>query len=295
MGCDHTTALATGHCDSCDPLERMRYFPRQLLTADDMRAEQDYFREKLRRHNRMLFGRGVACGLQVQPRDAADKTSSAMVVCPGYALSPMGDDVYLPTPVTFDLSTCVKPVIADCAPAGVAVGANTDRSYYVAIRPIDCPSRPVRTLPEGCGCDETACEYSRVREGCEIKCLTSLPASHAIACPPPSQGAANATFMQAALHHMVTMSATSPEAESAAQPISLKAGGSALNAENASPFAPLFESLLGQCALCPEDSWVVLAAITVTSSGSISIDNSVRRRIVNLSTLVERLACLTAK
>ena len=33
---------------------RVRYFPRQLLTADDMRTEQEYLREKLRRHNRLL-------------------------------------------------------------------------------------------------------------------------------------------------------------------------------------------------------------------------------------------------
>jgi hypothetical protein len=295
MGCDHTTALASGHCDSCDPLERVRYFPRQLLTADDMRAEQDYFREKLRRHNRMLFGRGVACGLQVQPKDAADKTSSIMVVCPGYALSPAGDDIFVPKPVEFDLSRCMKPAIADCMPAGVTVSDQGDRTCYVAIQPLDCPSRPVRTLPEGCGCDETACEFARVREGYEIKCLTSLPGSHGIACPPLGQGAAGTNFMKAALLHMGAMGATNPEAESAAQPLSPKIGGSALNADFASPFAQLFEALLGQCALCPEDSWVVLAAVTVTSAGSVSIDNGVRRRIVNLSTLVERLACLTAK
>ena len=33
-------------------LERVRYYPRQLMTAEDMRAEQDYFVERLRRHNR---------------------------------------------------------------------------------------------------------------------------------------------------------------------------------------------------------------------------------------------------
>ena len=49
--------LSDMKCASCgEPLERMRYFPRQLLTADDMRTEQEYFREKMRRHNRYLVG-----------------------------------------------------------------------------------------------------------------------------------------------------------------------------------------------------------------------------------------------
>ncbi len=37
-------------------LERVHYFPRQLITANDMTAEQDYFRQKQRRHNRFLHG-----------------------------------------------------------------------------------------------------------------------------------------------------------------------------------------------------------------------------------------------
>src|SRR4051812_8765778 len=34
------------HNEVASSLERLRYFPRQLLTADDMRVEQEYFREK---------------------------------------------------------------------------------------------------------------------------------------------------------------------------------------------------------------------------------------------------------
>ena len=33
-------------CTESAGLERLRYFPRQLLTADDMRVEQAYLREK---------------------------------------------------------------------------------------------------------------------------------------------------------------------------------------------------------------------------------------------------------
>jgi hypothetical protein len=41
--------------------ERPRYFPRQLITADDLILEQEYFRNKRRRHNRLRLGRGVRC------------------------------------------------------------------------------------------------------------------------------------------------------------------------------------------------------------------------------------------
>ena len=47
-------------------LERVRYFSRQALTAEDMTADQEYFRAKLRRHNRYLHGWGVVCGMIVE-------------------------------------------------------------------------------------------------------------------------------------------------------------------------------------------------------------------------------------
>ena len=36
----------------------------------------------------------------------------------------------------------------------------------------------MRVHPAGCGCDETGCEYSRVRDAYEIKVLWNLPQSH---------------------------------------------------------------------------------------------------------------------
>ncbi|PYV22134.1 MAG: hypothetical protein DMG27_18945 [Acidobacteria bacterium] len=50
-----------GPISPCDTsiAERPRYFPRQLITPDDVTLEQDYFRNKLRRHNRLLHGWGV--------------------------------------------------------------------------------------------------------------------------------------------------------------------------------------------------------------------------------------------
>jgi hypothetical protein len=150
-------------------LERVRYFPRQLLTADDMRTEQEYFREKLRRHNRFLHGWGVVCGLEVV-RDPVQ--AMKVKVCPGYALGPWGDEIYVEEPAELDLSYCARPAAAPCDPqhGGVVQPIGRVVVLLVKIRYAECPSRPMRTLPAGCGCDETACEYSRIRDGFEIQC-----------------------------------------------------------------------------------------------------------------------------
>jgi hypothetical protein len=161
---------AIEHQDTATSAERVRYFPRQLLTADDMRTEQEYFREKLRRHNRYLHGWGVVCGLEV----VADMTRGAMyvAVCPGYALSRCGDEIVVEESTPLDLTYCTRPSAAPCAPHGAVVPIARDvKSLLVQIRYVECPSRPLRTLPAGCGCDDTACEYSRIRDGFELQCV----------------------------------------------------------------------------------------------------------------------------
>lgn len=45
--------------------ERLNYFYGQMLNAADFRIEQDFFRDKLKLHNRCFHGHGVVCGLRV--------------------------------------------------------------------------------------------------------------------------------------------------------------------------------------------------------------------------------------
>jgi hypothetical protein len=165
-------------------VERVRYFPRQLITADDMRAEQDYFRERLRRHNRYLHGWGVVCGCEVKL--AVDKDHPWRVrVCGGYLITPGGDEVQISEAVDFDLAVearrpadpCALP--SPCAPA--AASSATERvKVHLAVCYAECSLRPVRIHPAGCGCDDAACEYSRVRDSFELLRLgeADLPRSH---------------------------------------------------------------------------------------------------------------------
>jgi hypothetical protein len=46
---------------------RLKYFFGQMLGAQDFQAEQDFFREKMKLHNRCLHGYGVVCGLLAEP------------------------------------------------------------------------------------------------------------------------------------------------------------------------------------------------------------------------------------
>lgn len=60
---DHQTHNSA--CDSMPNFTRLRYFHGQMLVANDLQTEQDYFREKLKLLNRCLEGYGTVCGLNV--------------------------------------------------------------------------------------------------------------------------------------------------------------------------------------------------------------------------------------
>lgn len=160
------------------PLERVHYFPRQLITAEDMVAEQQYFQQKLRRHNRFLHGWGVVCGLAVRAAPA-DNEPWRVSISSGYALSPQGDEIYVPEVVCIDLAKCGLETSADlCEPGRTTTRIPRERKLFVAIRYVECPSRPVRIHPAGCGCDGGACEHSRIRDDYQIGCLSELPETH---------------------------------------------------------------------------------------------------------------------
>lgn len=71
---------------------RPLYFPGQLLTADDLTAEQEVDTGLRRLHHRMLHGWGIASGLTVTGRLG----DSHVVVGQGYALDGGGRELVLP-------------------------------------------------------------------------------------------------------------------------------------------------------------------------------------------------------
>ncbi len=159
--------------DLTNGLERVRYFSRQLITADDMRTEQEYFLQKLRRHNRMLHGAGVVCGLEVS--SSPDTGAPLRVaVTGGYALSPQGDEICITKTSYIDLATGGAASGDPCLPATtssvVTTGGGQRSDVFVGVRYDECPSRPVRVTPPGCGCGDSTCDYSRTRDGWKLGC-----------------------------------------------------------------------------------------------------------------------------
>ncbi|MDQ2974560.1 MAG: hypothetical protein M3R69_04000 [Acidobacteriota bacterium] len=230
MACDHGAA------------ERPRYYARQLITSDDLTLEQDYFRSKLRLHNRMLHGWGVVCGAQVcmapKPDGSGEFEPWQVYVKPGYILGPCGDEINIDCGRVVNLraggTTGVtgEPCVEVIDPWCVEVfERDVPSTVCVAVRYKQFATRPVRVQPIGCGCDDTSCENSRWRDGYEIKALSYCP--HDDVEPPPG-------FEQLFVH---------------------------------SPIPP--------CPIAPDDPWVGLAKVELDADGVISrIDNCACRRMV---------------
>ena len=180
------SATTVGDCQDCAPTslvsrERSRFFPRQLVGADDLTQDQVYFREKLRRHNRLLHGWGIVCGATV----SSDKCVA--IVTPGYVLGPYGDEIMIDQETRIDVCKQDSVGSLDCGDGDVWCGdAPTiadDSPVYLAVRYVERATRPVRVPGCGCGCDDSDCEYSRMRDSFELKVLTELPASYRIERP----------------------------------------------------------------------------------------------------------------
>lgn len=71
-------------------LRRPRFFEGQLLSAKDLEAEQVYFLEKQKRHNRGLHGYGVVSGMDVS------SNNDVLIVSDGMALDSFGNEIVLP-------------------------------------------------------------------------------------------------------------------------------------------------------------------------------------------------------
>jgi hypothetical protein len=79
------------------PLRRLRYYPGRLLTAEDLQAEQEYFRQRIKRNNLFLHGAGVVFGLSVTLENGKVRVS------PGLAIDCSGEEIVVAQPAAFDL------------------------------------------------------------------------------------------------------------------------------------------------------------------------------------------------
>jgi hypothetical protein len=286
-----------------------------------MRAEQDYFRQKLRRHNRFLHGWGVVCGLTVVAPVKSDPPWQ-VTICPGYAVTPQGDEVLLNDPVTLDIALgkqdpepCCEPW--PCPPPSTHAGGkghDKRQVVYIAIRYAECQSRPVRVHPAGCGCDESGCEYSRIRDGYEIKVLLDLPQSHITAATEDATlramlkaALASAPFgggfqsLQSGQQHAQRQEMDAQQRDDLRmqqqqrQLEYLQQAQQRQHQSPAPPPEPAPRAMPAPCRECIDDPWVVIAAVKLPSAADTFIqeaDISYAPRRVLLS-MTDLLALLT--
>lgn len=127
-----------------DPISRPHYFAGALLSADDFTSEQNYHREKQRRHNLHCHGFGVVQGLKVST--AHKNSASTVTIAPGVAIDPAGNEIEL------------------CAPAQLPL-PESPTAIQVGIRFLERLSAPVRSLSTPAA---TGSHPSRAEEGCEV-------------------------------------------------------------------------------------------------------------------------------
>jgi hypothetical protein len=158
---DFTANPASGGQRSmcCSPgsfdLERVHFFARQLVGADDLTQDQRYFRAKARRHNRFLHGWGVVCGAEV----TATSEEWTVAISAGYILSPEGDEILIDCPIKVDISRqgldgsatiCGQDSDPWCT--SVRVDRRVGQTLFLAVSYAEFQTRPVRVQPTGCSC-----------------------------------------------------------------------------------------------------------------------------------------------
>jgi hypothetical protein len=174
-----------GSLSTIPVFDRLQYFYGQLLGARDFQVEQDYFREKLKLHNRCLHGYGVVCGLTVgvvprpeecPPEDDAredDKYSGTapplLSIAPGLALDCEGNELVVRRPLRFDPWKLLEPSERR------RLEDDDEETLWVSLcfheQPVE-PTRPVLTDP--CGA-VGACTFGKLRDSVRVRVTLDRP------------------------------------------------------------------------------------------------------------------------
>ena len=129
------------------PLERPHYFSGRLLSAEDLRCEQEYVLARLRRLNRFTHGWGVVAGLGV-----SQTGSGRVVVQPGLAIDCVGNEIVL------------------CEERRISIPALAGRQYLV----VSYAEVGVDEIPTPGGSNE----YARLRESAKVEFIRLNPCAN---------------------------------------------------------------------------------------------------------------------
>jgi hypothetical protein len=200
------TAPPTGR-DGAPPTGRRRltYFHGQLLSAQDLRQEQEQFLARLRLHNLALHGYGVAHGLWTRPVPAPEgtcpdprRTAPWFEVTDGMAVDRNGDELIVPCGVLprHDLWRLLDEDERCHALEDIRSGTAGDGvTVYLTIHHCEEPVDSVRAVyTESCdGLPRTA--YAHIREGFTLRATTRPPrpdpCDPPCPCAPPAEDASH--------------------------------------------------------------------------------------------------------
>jgi hypothetical protein len=146
-------------------LSRPDWRPLGQFSAADLRLEQSYFLQRLRRHLRLVHGWGIVCGLNVVP--ASNGNPWHFIVCPGYGIGPCGDEILVPSAVRFDLKDFLWTRPLD---------NRSDRAWIQMVAsggPAGSQSAPGAAC--GCGCGGGSARISQPASGVRITIAWTQP------------------------------------------------------------------------------------------------------------------------
>ncbi len=157
--------------------KRVRPFNGMMLSEEDYRTEQTYFREKNKLHNRM-HGYGIVCGLQIEkvkvqsadgsmvdPPPNSDEAYSIHLTS-GMAIDWNGEEIIVCEARDVNLRKCISDIaLKKSATCQAAPGVI---KIVVGIKYDERPAEPQAIFAPHCGNGEKIAEFSRTRESYNV-------------------------------------------------------------------------------------------------------------------------------
>lgn len=166
-------ALLAHDADLATPLARVAYEEGMLLGLEATRAEQDYHRRRLLRHQAWLHGAGTIAGLHVTVSDSASG-GAVLTVHAGIGIDGLGRELQLVEPYCLDLRRWFLSQVANLAGSIATDGGS--RSLYLRLtaryRPVAQLLAPVLAAEANAGTD--AVLPTRVGDAVQLELLGDL-------------------------------------------------------------------------------------------------------------------------
>lgn len=142
------------------PFERNRYYSGKMLTSSDFQAEQNYFNDKRRFINNLMYGSGIVCGCGVFSLD-----DISLLVESGVAIDGQGREIVIESSVVRKLSSIEGFESLKTNVASLCLSYDEEEAHAVY------------TMNQGAATDSREYEYNRINEGYKLFLMDQEEAS----------------------------------------------------------------------------------------------------------------------